>query len=60
MSKVTNTAKGIIGERVGGNPKNEIDNFYCCKACGQSVDKRDLGQVFHHEELGHEPIDADS
>jgi len=57
VSKITNDAKGIIGHRVGGDPENENDNFYICAACGQAVDCRDLGQVFHHEELGHEPID---
>ena len=60
MSKIINGGKGIIGQRVGGNPKNEIDNFYNCKACGQSVDMRDLGQVFHHEEPNHKPIDTDA
>jgi len=56
MSKITNSAKGIIGKREGGDPENELDNFYKCGECGQSVDKRDLGQVFHHEENGHKPI----
>jgi hypothetical protein len=37
-------------------PENEADHFYICKACGQAVDKRRLGDVFHHEEAGHEPI----
>ena len=60
MSKITNDAKGIIGQRVGGEPENEMDHFYTCKACGQSVDMRDLGQVCHHEDEGHEPIDLES
>ena len=60
MSKITNSGKGITGERKGGDPENEMDNFYKCPACGQSVDMRDLGQVFHHEDDGHEPIDLDS
>jgi hypothetical protein len=59
MSKITNDGKGIIGHREGGDPENEMDNFYTCAACGQSVDMRDLGQVFHHEEPDHEPIDLD-
>jgi hypothetical protein len=41
-------------------PEDEANHFYICKACGQAVDKRRLGDVFHHEELGHEPIPADS
>jgi hypothetical protein len=36
------------------------DNFYVCPQCGQAVDMRDLGQVFHHEEPGHKPIDSDA
>lgn len=60
MSKITNNARGIIGSREGGDPENELDNFYTCAECEQAVDMRDLGQVFHHEELNHEPIDADS
>jgi hypothetical protein len=59
MSKITNGAKGVTGRREGGDPENEMDNFYVCKSCDQSVDMRDLGQVFHHEEAGHEPIDMD-
>jgi hypothetical protein len=60
MSEITNDAKGIIGHREGGDPENEEDNFYTCAVCGQAVDMRDLGQVFHHEEEGHEKIDLDS
>ena len=60
MGKITNAARGIIGEREGGDPENELDNFYQCAKCGQSVDMRDLGQVFHHEEDGHTKIDFDS
>ncbi len=56
MSKVINAAKGIIGRIIGTEPKNEICHYYICAICGQTVDKRDLGQVFHHEEVGHEPI----
>lgn len=60
MSKITNSAKGIIGRREGGDPEDERENFYICAKCKQAVDKRDLGQVFHHEESGHEPIDFDA
>lgn len=38
----------------------ESIHFYVCKACGQAVDKRNLGDVFHHEEAGHEPIPPNS
>jgi hypothetical protein len=42
-------------ERLGA-AVDEAEHFYTCKACGQAVDKRRLGDVFHHEEAGHEPI----
>ena len=60
MSKITNPAKGILGHREGGDPEDERENFYMCSDCGQAVDMRDLGQVLHHEENGHEPIDFDA
>ncbi len=59
MSKITNPFKGITGKRVGGDPENELDNFYICPQCKQSVDRRDLGQVCHHLKTHHEPIDLD-
>ena len=46
----------IIGKGFEGEPKDECEHFYACKACGQAVDKRDLGQVLHHETPGHEPL----
>ncbi len=60
MSKVNNGLKGVTGPQVGGDLEKVMDNFYKCKACGQSVDMRELSQVFHHEESGHEPIDMDA
>ena len=50
----------IIGTRVGGEPSNELDHFYTCPACGQSVDMRALGEVLHHEESDHKPIAPDA
>lgn len=58
MSQITNEFKGITGKRIGGDPEDEADHFYICASCGQAVDKRDLGQVFHHEEEGHERHDT--
>jgi hypothetical protein len=43
-------------KRVGGDPENEADHFIKCPACGQMIDRRDLGEVFHHELEGHEPL----
>jgi bifunctional non-homologous end joining protein LigD len=31
-------------------------HLYRCDACGRLVDRRNLGDVLHHEEPGHEPI----
>lgn len=60
-----NAATGIFGipiDPVTGKPLEleEHEHFYTCAACGQLVDKRDLGQVFHHEEIGHEPLQLDA
>lgn len=38
-----------IGQRVGGEPKDESEHFMQCEACGGYFDMRDLGQVFEHE-----------
>ncbi|MCK5616702.1 hypothetical protein KAR91_83345 [Candidatus Pacearchaeota archaeon] len=42
------------------NQVDEIEFFYTCEACGQSLDVRELGQVFYHHVGGHEPIRADA
>lgn len=60
MSKVTNNANGITGRRKDKDTDNEADNFCVCVECGQAFDMRDLGQVFHHEAPGHEPVDFDA
>jgi hypothetical protein len=48
--------KGIRGKRLGGEPADEAEHFYTCPTCGQSVDKRDLFAVFHHEQEEHQPL----
>ncbi len=63
--KTENAATGIFGQRVDPITKQPIkceerDHFYTCPACGQAVDMRDLGQVFHHEDAGHEPLALDA
>ena len=63
--KTDNVATGIIGVPIDqdtGKPieLEEHEHFYVCAACGQAVDKRDLGQVFHHEDAGHEPLQFDA
>lgn len=58
--KTDNAATGIVGTRIGGEPASEAEHFYVCKASGQAVDKRDLGQVFHHELGDHKPLPRDA
>ena len=48
--------KAIIGRREGGEPADVLEHFHVCNVCGQPVDRRDLGAVFHHEEGDHEPL----
>jgi hypothetical protein len=52
------SAKGKWPE-IKPEPESESVHFYICKACHQAVDKRRLGDVFHHEKAGHEPIPPD-
>lgn len=35
---------------------DESEHFIVCGDCGQAIDCRNLGDVFHHEEPGHKPI----
>lgn len=46
----------LKSQRVGGEPVDESEHFYICAQCGQAVDMRKLGDVFHHEEPDHEPM----
>lgn len=46
----------IRGRRADNLPVGEEQHFYVCKQCGQALDMRDLGQVFHHEAPGHSPL----
>lgn len=36
--------------------EDESQHFITCADCGQAIDCRRLGDVFHHEEPGHERI----
>jgi len=63
--KTDNAAAGISGQAVDpatGKPINleEHEHFYTCSVCGQAVDMRDLGQVFHHEAPVHDPLPLDA
>lgn len=52
--------KTIVGNKVGGDPENEEDNFYFCDICNQYIDRKLLWQVMHHQYIGHKPHELDS
>jgi hypothetical protein len=60
MSRAKDPFAGIQGVRIDRHGRliavEEREHFYVCPACGQAVDKRDLGEVFHHEEPSHERL----
>jgi len=59
MDIIADVAEGITGTPAYG-PDDDSDRYVNCASCGQSIDKRDLGQVFHHETAGHKPIKRDA
>lgn len=63
--RTNNQYTGIVGVPIDPGTGEQLEleeheHFYVCAACGQAVDMRDLGQVFHHEEPGHQPLAIDS
>lgn len=65
MTETNNPGTGIIGVRIDpatGAPMvmEEHEHFHVCPACGQAVDRRDLGQVLHHEEAEHQRLSLDA
>lgn len=63
--RTDNAATGIIGVAIdpetGKLPElEEHEHFYVYAACGQAVNMRDLGQVFHHKDVGCKPLGLDS
>ena len=48
-------ARGVTGRMMGIEPKDERGRFYRCSHCSQLVDRRQLGEVLHHEVRGHLP-----
>lgn len=43
------------GKRLGDEIADESEHFTACGECGDLFDMRDLEEVLHHEEPGHEP-----
>ncbi|WFP74478.1 hypothetical protein [Mesorhizobium sp. WSM4906] len=60
MTKLSDLGPPIKGTRHGGEQTNEVEHFYVCRTCGQSVDRRDLRQVIWHERPDHKPLEQDS
>jgi hypothetical protein len=56
MTKLSDLGPPIPGKLHGGEPADEMDNFYTCPICGQQVDMRDLRQVIWHERPKHKPL----
>lgn len=55
--RTNNPATGIKGRALGRKAKGSIREHYeICPECGQAIDLRDLGEVFHHNEPGHKPL----
>ena len=54
--RTNNPASGIRGKIVGKEPKDEREHFVICSVCGQAIDMRELGEVFHHAQPGHAPL----
>ena len=46
----------LSGRVQGEIPADEAGHFFVCESCGQAVDMRKLGDVFHHEDDGHKPL----
>lgn len=42
------------GKRIGDEIADESEHFTTCGECGDLFDMRDLEEVLHHEEPGHE------
>lgn len=41
-------------------PVDEAPHFHTCSHCQQAVDRRDLAQVLHHEQVEHQPMQLDA
>ncbi|PBB65928.1 hypothetical protein CK228_24640 [Mesorhizobium sp. WSM4312] len=59
MTKLSDLGPLIPGKRHGRKTAREVDHFYSCPYCGQSVDQRNLRQVLWHAQAWHEPLDPE-
>lgn len=51
-----NPAAGIRGRSLDVEPIDELEHYGICPECGQAFDMRELAEVFHHEEEGHQRL----
>lgn len=51
--RLDNPFTGRTATKFNGQFDHDRELSYRCPSCGQRVNARDLGQVFHHEEPGH-------
>ncbi|MER8558092.1 hypothetical protein NKH84_08465 [Mesorhizobium sp. M0902] len=56
--RTNNPATGIKGKRHGPPANDEAGYFEFCPVCGQTFDKRNLGEVLHHCLPDHEPLNS--
>jgi hypothetical protein len=56
MNRADNPAAGIRGRALDIEITDEIDHFDICPECGQAFDMRELAEVLHHDEEGHQPL----
>lgn len=57
MAKRSPAARRALNDRTVLAPDvEEAEHFHRCDGCGQFVDRRNLGDVLHHEEPGHERL----
>ena len=54
--RTNNIASAIRGRALDKPKGGSREHYEICPACGQAIDLRDLGEVFHHDIPGHKPL----
>ena len=58
LRRAASMAVRIQGRALDAQSDKDGGHFYTCPMCSQLVDRRQLGEVLHHEIHGHKPIPA--
>jgi hypothetical protein len=58
LRRVASLARGSRERVISPEAGADRDHFYKCPACGQQVDRRQLGEVLHHEVPEHKALPA--